>query len=108
VRADATLAVLAALCLGVACERGEEHALECPSQDRIVRLDDVHYPGADCETAIANAESHLAAAYYRKACEQLAPAAGLPERVSDAWVSGCTPVDGEAAGATLQISVCCP
>lgn len=99
--------VLAGLVL--ACESGpEEHALDCPSHDRVVRLDDVHYEGLDCDAAIASAESHLSAAYYRKACEQLDPSAGVPARVSDAWVSGCTPRDDEAGGATLQIVLCCP
>ena len=102
-------AVPLALCLGLACDRpAAVRSLDCPSSDRVTRIADVHYEGADCESAVASAESHLAAAYYRKACEQLAPREGVPARVSDAYVTRCAPAAAAQGGSILDIEVCCP
>ena len=101
--------------LGAACEGGfGEHrtrAFECPSSERVTHLRDIHYPEESCVGAIAQAEEHLAAAYFRKACQQLAPASGLPAKVSDVYVSACAAAserDGFEGGAVVQIDVCCP
>lgn len=99
-------AVLAALGLGLACDEAAPiRSFECAVPAKVTHLRDIHYEGASCEVAIASAESHLAAAYFRKACEQLAPDRGVPERVADAYVSSCAASAEE--GAVLQIDVCC-
>ncbi len=106
-RAEAVFVLVAALCLGTACEREAPQILECGSPDQVVELSGVHYEDAECEAAIQSAETRLGAAFYRKACQQLAPSAGLPERVSDAHVTSCIPAIGDAGGSTLQIQLCC-
>ena len=78
---------------------------------RVATLEKVHYEDASCEDAIRSAESSLHAAYFRKACEQLAPLKGLPGPATDAQVAACeeTGPDGVwGPGALLQIEVCCP
>jgi hypothetical protein len=77
----------------------------------VTHLRDIHYPEASCDGAIAQAETHLTAGYFRKACQQLAPAAGLPAKVSDVYVSACEAAserEGFAGGSVVQIEVCCP
>lgn len=77
----------------------------------MTQLRDVHYPEESCDDAIAQAERHLTAAYFRKACQQLAPADGLPGKVSDVYVSACqasSEREGFEGGAVVQIDVCCP
>ncbi len=106
-RAEAVFVLAAALCLGMACEREAPRDLECGSPDHVKELAGVHYQDADCEAAIQSAETRLSAAFYRKACQQLAPSAGLPERVSDAHVTSCIPAIGDAGGSILQIQLCC-
>ena len=99
----------ALLSLGLACEEGEgERSFECPSVERAARIAHVHYEGVRCDSAIRSAESHLSAAYYRKACEQRSPSEGLPDAVSDAYVSTCVPGNDEQGGSILQIEICCP
>jgi hypothetical protein len=100
------LALFLGLSLGLACEPGR--SFSCLDPTRIVELEDIHYEGVDCPAAIAVAESRLTTAYYRKACEQLAPGAGLPERVDDAHVAACRPAAEEAGGSLLGIQLCCP
>ena len=101
--------------LVAACEGGfgerRARAFECPSSDRVTHLRDIHYPEASCDGAIAQAETHLTAGYFRKACQQLAPAAGLPSKVSDVYVSACeasSEREGFEGGVVVQIDVCCP
>lgn len=106
-RAEAVLLLATVLCLESACERAAPRAFECGSPDRVAELADVHYEDVDCEAATRSAEARLTAAFYRKACQQRAPSAGLPERVSDAFVTSCTPDSGEAGGSLLQIRLCC-
>ena len=97
------------LCLGLACDEGEaDRSFECASLERVAHIAHAHYEGVDCETAIRSAESRLSAAYYRKACEQRSPAQGVPDAVSDAYVSACAPGNEEQGGSILQIEVCCP
>jgi hypothetical protein len=99
--------VLLSLSLGLACgPGGPERSFECPAPERVTRVEDVHYEGVDCDEAIASAESRLTTAYYRKACEQLAPRAGLPARVDDAYVESCR--DADEGGSTLTVELCCP
>jgi hypothetical protein len=100
---------------GTACEGGfgerGGRAFECSSAARVTHLRDVHYPGESCDEAIAKAELHLTAAYFRKACQQLAPSAPLPRRVRDAYVSFCEPAserEGFERGAVIQVDICCP
>ncbi len=95
-------------CLGLACEREAPRSLECPTPEQVTRVDGVQYEGFDCDAAIARAESRLTTAYYRKACEQLAPSAGLPPTALDAFVSRCRPADPIEGGAVLDLEICCP
>ena len=83
-------------------------AFECASSAQVTHVADVHYEGVDCDVAIENAESRLSTAYYRKACEQLAPRKGVPPQVEDAYVSACRPTDEPEAGSMLDIDLCCP
>ena len=93
----------------MACEGGGgDRSFECASLERVAHLAHVHYEGADCDSATQSAESHLSAAYYRKACEQLTPSEGVPDSVSDAYVSACAPGNEQQGGAILQIEICCP
>ena len=101
--------------LGAACEGGfgerRARAFECPSSERVTHLRDIHYPEESCDGAIAHAETHLTGGYFRKACQQLAPAEGLPAKVSDVYVSACeaaSELDGFEGGSVVQIDVCCP
>jgi hypothetical protein len=99
-----------AACEGGFGERGGR-AFECPSAQRVTQLSDVHYPDEGCDSAISKVEMHLTAAYFRKACQQLAPSAPLPRRVRDAYVSSCEPAserDGFERGSVVQIDLCCP
>jgi hypothetical protein len=102
------------LVLLVACEGGlGERApgvLDCASPTQVARLRNIHYPEDECAAARGKAEAHVTAAYYRKSCQQLAPAAGLPAKVSDVLVSGCEPASGHGleSGSVLQIEICCP
>ncbi len=114
-RVAAVVAMLLAGVGGAACEGGfgerGGRAFECPSAERVTQLRDIHYPDESCDGAISKAEMHLTAAYFRKACQQLAPSAPLPRRVRDAYVSSCEPAserDGFERGAVLQIDLCCP
>ncbi len=105
-----SVAVGVAACEGGFGERGDR-AFECSSAARVTHLRDVHYPEESCDGAIAKAELHLTAAYFRKACQQLAPAAPLPRRVRDAYVSSCEPAserEGFERGAVIQVDICCP
>ena len=105
--AVAGLGLAASLCLGLACgPTAPERSFECPAPERVTRVEGVHYEGASCDAAIAAAESRPGTAYYRKACEQLAPDAGLPGPVSDAYVASCEPADD--GGSILTIQLCCP
>jgi len=111
VRADrlAVVAGLVALAgLGMVCEREAPRSFECADPARVQELAGVHYEDVDCDAAIRSAESRLTAAYYRKACEQLAPDAGVPPRVSDAHVARCEPASSDQGGSLLYIQVCCP
>ena len=105
--AAVALAIVGALCLGLACgPSGPERSLECAAMTQVTRVEDVHYEGVACDSAIAGAESRLTTAYYRKACEQLAPRDGVPPRVLDAYVVRCSPAD--EGGSMLTIDLCCP
>lgn len=106
-RAEAVLGAAVALCLGMACEGEAPRSFECSSPDRVQELAGVHYENTDCEAAIRSAETRLTAAFYRKACQQLAPSAGLPDAVGDAYVASCIPATGDAGGSILQIQLCC-
>jgi hypothetical protein len=105
--AVASLGLAASLCLGLACgPTAPERSFECGAPERVTRVEGVHYEGVSCEAAIAAAESRPGTAYYRKACEQLAPDAGLPGPVTDAYVTSCEPApDG---GSILSLELCCP
>ena len=101
------LAAAVSLSLGLACGPGApERSFDCPASERVTRVEGVHYEGVPCEAAIAAAESRPGTAYYRKACEQLAPDAGLPGPVDDAYVASCRPADD--GGSILTIELCCP
>jgi hypothetical protein len=104
VRAEATLSLLALLGLGMACE--EPRSFECANPDQVQEIDGVHYEDLDCDAAIQTAEARLTTAYYRKACEQLAPSEGVPDRVTDAHVAHCQPA--EEGGSIVDILLCCP
>ena len=102
-------AAAAVFCLGLACEADVgARAFECASLERVAHLAHVHYEEVECDSATQSAESHLSAAYYRKACEQLTPIGGLPNAVTDAYVSACAPGNSEQGGSILQIEICCP
>ncbi len=96
------------LCGGVACEKEPVRSFDCPRSEQVTHLEGVHYEGLACDDAIARAEARPTAAYYRKACEQLAPRKGVPPRVEDAYVASCRPAAGEDGGSLLDIDVCCP
>ena len=100
---------LAAAGLGADCGLAPEPpGLQCASASRITTLSGVHYEGADCEAAVAAAESRPQSAHYRKACEQLAPSAGLPSPATDVYVASCRPAGEELGGSLLDVEVCCP
>lgn len=92
--------------LGLSCE--QPRSFECAAPEQVTRVAGVHYEGLACEAAIASAEGRLTAAYYRKACEQLAPRSGLPGSVDDAYVTACRPAGEQAGGSLLDIDLCCP
>jgi hypothetical protein len=114
----AALAVVQVLFVLSACTAPEEpeepeapRELSCASPEKVVALLDTHFPDGSCATATTFAETRLTTAFYRKACQQLAPSAGLPGRVEAAVVTHCesaTERDGYDGGVVAQIEICCP
>jgi hypothetical protein len=106
-------AAIVALVVGTlsACTAPEEpRTFACEDSAKVVPLRDTHFPDESCETATKLAETRLTMAFYRKACQQLAPSAGLPGRVRAASVTSCesaTKRDGYDGGVVAQIEICC-
>lgn len=107
-RVEALCALALLGSLGMACEGADSRSFECADPAKIQELSGIHYEGVGCDEAIRSAESRLTTAYYRKACEQLAPREGVPATVKDAYVSRCDAAADDAGGSVLDIRVCCP
>lgn len=85
--------------------------LVCRSPRVKTQMAHVHYPQDDCRSAVRKAEGRLASGHYRRACEQVAPAAGLPAKVVEVRVTACaeaSSLDGYEGGSVLWLDVCCP
>jgi len=92
--------------------QGDRRAVACHDPAKVVALRNTHYPDLTCKSAVKYAETRLTMAYYVKACQQLAPSAGLPLRVLAARVVACEPasrVAGQAdeRGVVAQVQICC-
>jgi hypothetical protein len=80
---------------------------DCPDWRTPTSVSGLHYPEAeDCEAIIANAESELASAHYRKACEAAVPRSTRPPRVLEASVVECRS-GGETPGILVNVELCC-
>jgi len=106
---------------GLCCsffERGEERdgelrfvPLVCRLPHVVTKRERVRYPEDDCPAAIGKAEGRLTSGHYRRACQQMAPAAGLPTRVVEVRVTLCTDAAGlpdSQGGSVLSVDICCP
>jgi hypothetical protein len=106
--ATALALVLAAMS---ACTAPDEpRTLVCADPAKVVSLRDTHFPDESCRSATKLAETRLTMAFYRKACQQLAPSAGLPSRVAAAAVTSCEPAthrEDHEGGVVAQIEICC-
>jgi hypothetical protein len=113
VPAKAALAAvfLLASLAGPGCTHSDDGAgVSCGDPAKVVSLANSHYPEMTCESATRFAEQRLTTAYYLKACQQLAPSAGLPSSVEAAAVLSCEPardVPGFERGVVAQIEICC-
>ena len=106
---------------GLCCsffERGEERdgelrfvPLVCESPHVVTKRERVRYPEDDCPAAIGKAEGRLTSGHYRQACQQMAPAAGLPTGVVEVRVTLCEDAAGvpsSQGGSVLSVDICCP
>jgi hypothetical protein len=106
---------------GLCCssfERGEERdgelrfvPLVCESPHVVTTRERVRYPEDDCSAAIGKAEGRLTSGHYRRACQQMAPAAGLPTRVVEVRATVCADaalLPDFQGGSVLSVDICCP
>jgi hypothetical protein len=74
-------------------------------------MESVHYPEDGCRAAVGKAEGRLTSGHYRRACEQMAPVAGLPTKVVEVRVTACSEaaaLDGYEGGSVVWLDICCP
>ena len=108
----AFLGLLGSRCSSVAPDGGLEFVpLVCRSPRVATRMEHIHYPEDDCRAAVRKAEDRLSSGHYRRACQQLAPAAGLPTKVVEVRATACfeaASLDDYEGGSGLWLDSCCP
>ena len=108
----AFLALLGSRCSPVAPDAELRFVpLVCRSPRVATRMEHIHYPEDDCRAAVGKAEDRLSSGHYRRACQQTAPAAGLPTKVVEVRATACVDaasLEGYEGGSVLWLDICCP